>query len=76
MYGYEVMEDDYGAKLYLKAAEYADDQIRGEIVDFAHEKITSFLIDGKYCNAECSSVSGFFHGEAALPLDRKGRGVI
>ena len=50
-YGYEVLEDDYGAKLYLKVAEYAEDKVRGEIIDFAHDKITSFLIKGEHINA-------------------------
>ena len=47
-YGYEVMEDDYGAKLYLKVAEYGEDKVRGEIIDFTKDKLTTFLIDGKH----------------------------
>lgn len=50
-YGYEVMEDDYGAKLYLKVAEYGEDKVRGKIIDFAHDKLTDFLIEGKHINA-------------------------
>lgn len=50
-YGYEVMEDDYGAKLYLKVAEYGEDKVRGEILDFTKGKVTDFLIEGKYISA-------------------------
>jgi len=58
-YGYEVLTDDYGAQMALKVFEYGEDKVRGEIVDFAHEKITSFLIDGKYLNA-ASNVDSYF----------------
>ena len=50
-YGYEAMEDDYGAQLYLKVAEYGEDKVRGEIIDFAKGKVTDFLIEGKYISA-------------------------
>ena len=58
-YGYEVLEDDYGAKLYLKVAEYAEDQIRGEIIDFAHEEVVDFMIKGKHFNA-ATNVESYF----------------
>ena len=64
-YGYEVYEDDYGAKLYLKVAEYGEDKVRGEIVDFAHEKVSSFLIEGKHLNA-ASNVDSYFNFMEAL----------
>ncbi|MBQ3614045.1 MAG: leucine-rich repeat protein, partial [Bacteroidales bacterium] len=58
-YGYEVMEDDYGAKLYLKVAEYGEDKIRGEIIDFAQEKFTEFCIEGKYIDLDVA-VGNYF----------------
>ena len=64
-HGYQVMEDDYGAKLYLKVAEMGEDHIRGEIIDFAHEEIVEFLIDGKYANA-AANVDGIFAFSDAL----------
>ena len=58
-YGYEALEDDYGAKLYLKVAEYGEDKIRGQVIDFAHNKLTDFLIDGKYTDAAVGVESYF-----------------
>ena len=58
-YGYEVMEDDYGAKLYLKVAEYGEDKVRGEIIDFTKDKLTTFLIDGKHISA-AENIDSYF----------------
>ena len=69
-YGYQVMEDDYGAKLYLKVAEYAEDKVRGEIIDFAHEKFTSFLIKGEHINAAAGVDSYFSFVEALGYADK------
>ena len=69
-YGYEVMEDDYGAKLYLKVAEYAEDKVRGEIIDFTHDKITSFLIKGEHINT-AANVDSYFSFVDALGYANK-----
>ena len=58
-YGYEAIEDDYGATLYLKVAEYGEDKVRGQIIDFARKKLTSFLIEGKHINAAVNVDSYF-----------------
>ena len=58
-YGYEIMEDDYGAKLYLKVAEYGEDKVRGEIIDFTKDKLTTFLIDGKHISA-AENIDSYF----------------
>ncbi len=69
-YGYEVMEDDYGAKLYLKVAEYAEDEIRGEIIDFTQEKITEFCIKGGYIDLDTTVASYFTFVDALGYADK------
>ncbi|MBQ8585963.1 MAG: leucine-rich repeat domain-containing protein, partial [Butyricicoccus sp.] len=63
-YGYEVMEDDYGAKLYLKVAEMGEDHVRGEILDFANEEIVEFFIKGGRGDIAAGVDSAFAFSEA------------
>ena len=64
-YGYEAIEDDLGAKVYLKVAEYGEDKVRGQIVDFAREKITDFCIEGGYINLD-TNINTYFSFVEAL----------
>ena len=50
-FGYEAVEDDKGMRFYLKISEFTEDKLRGEVIDFAHDKFVDFLIEGKYGNA-------------------------
>ena len=58
-YGYEAIEDDLGVQLYLKVGEYAEDKVRGEIIDFAKGKITDFCIEGGYIDLD-TSIGSYF----------------
>ena len=69
-HGYEVVEDDYGAQLYLKIAEYGEDKIRGEIIDFGKDKLTEFLIEGKYYSLEGAVESYFSFSQAFGYVDQ------
>ncbi len=69
-HGYEVVKDDYGAQLYLKIAEYGEDKIRGEIIDFGKDKITEFLIEGKYYSQEGAVESYFSFSQAFGYVDQ------
>ena len=46
-------------QLYLKVAEYGEDKVRGEIIDFAHDKLTSFLIEGGHISG-AMNVDSYF----------------
>ena len=69
-YGYEPMEDDLGVTLYLKVAEFGEDKVRGQIIDFAHDTLTDFLIEGKYIDAAVAVDSYFSFVEALGYADK------
>ena len=53
-YGYVAIADDLGKQMFLKltTSDFVQDQISGQIVDFAEDKVVDFLFEGKYYEAE------------------------
>ncbi len=60
-HGYMVIEDSYGRHLHLKIKEYAEDEIRGEVLDTVQDTLTDFCIKGNHMNAavEVDSIFSF-----------------